>query len=239
MTVYWLAFGIGLVYVLLSGAIGALAHGVHGGGAAGAGEGAGHELGHGDIELHHADLEVGHTDLDSAHGELDHAHGAAEGVHGGHDSEAGHSGDGIESSGQFATYSPLSPMSLMGTVSGFGAGGLLATYFGLEGLLSLGPALLGGAAMAGLLWLVIGKLFYSLQGSSEAHVEEMIGLEADVITPVEHQMSGEIAYVLGGTRYTAPARLDRPGRVAQHGKVRIRRVQGNVVYVEERRKLLE
>ncbi len=238
VTIYWLAFGIGLVYVLLSGAIGALAHGVHGAGA-GAGD-SGHSL-----ELSSSDLDSGHDGLDSVHGELDaHSAGqaAAEGGHGANSEGPDHSAERGESgfaSGQFAAYSPLSPMSFMGTLSGFGAGGLLSTYFGLEGLLSIGPALLGGAAMAGLLWLVVGKLFYSLQGSSEAHVEEMLGLEADVITPVEHDMSGEIAYILGGTRYTAPARLVGPGRVPQHGKVSIRRIQGNMVYVEERRKLLD
>lgn len=244
LTIYWLAFGIGLVYVLLSGAIGALAHGVHG---AGAGSGGHHELeiGHGGADSGTADLD-GDSGLDSAHGELDHSSGEMHGhevehpsgegqdVHGGEDK-----GESAVPSGQFADYSPFSMLSIMGTLSGFGAGGLIASHFGWMGPLSIGPAFLGGAAMAGLLWLVIGKLFYSLQGSSEAHVDEMIGLEAEVITPVEHEMSGEIAYILGGTRYTAPARLERPGRIPLRGTVRIRRVQGNMVYVEERRKLLD
>jgi membrane protein implicated in regulation of membrane protease activity len=227
ITIYWFAFGIGLVYVLLAGAIGALSHGIH--------AGAGHAEAPGDV---HAGLESADVSsdagLDATHGELDHALGEA--AHG--ESEAPAVQAEPDSSGQFQDYNPFSVLSLMGTLSGFGAGGLLGINFKL-GFLSLGPAVLGALLMGLLLWLVIGKLLYSLQGSSEAHVEDMIGLEAEVITPVEHEMSGEIAYILGGTRYTAPARLAKPGRVAQHSRVRIRRVQGNLVTVEPQRKLLD
>jgi membrane protein implicated in regulation of membrane protease activity len=231
ITAYWFAFGIGLVYVLLAGAIGALSHGIH----AGAGHEGGADLG-GDLDSADIDAVGG---LEAAHGELDHAfeaHSAhAEG--GQHDGAQSESHDG-GASGQFQQYNPFSLLSLMGMLSGFGAGGLVGINLKL-GVLSLGPAVIGAAASACLLWLIVGKLLYSLQSSSEAHVEDMIGLEATVITPVEYEMSGEIAYELGGTRYTAPARLAKPGRAAQHSKVRIRRVQGNLVTVEPQRKLLD
>lgn len=234
-TIYWLAFGLGLIYVLLSGALGALAHGVHGAGAGAGGEAGGHgfEPGHQELDLHSGDLNQDGASLEGQDGGQDGVQGS--GLHAEAHSEGG--ADALDS-GQFQQYNPFSLLSIMGCICGFGAGGLIGAYFKL-GILSVATAVLGAAAMAALLWLVIGKLFYSLQGSSEAHVDEMIGLEADVITPVEHEMSGEIAYILGGTRYTAPARLDKPGRIPLHGKVRIRRVSGNMVYVEERRKLLD
>ena len=85
---------------------------------------------------------------------------------------------------------------------------------------------------------MIGKLLYSLQGTSEAREQDMVGLEAEVITPVEDDHTGEIAYILGGMRYTAPARLLKEGRVARREKVRIRRIKDNVAYVIPRKKLL-
>jgi hypothetical protein len=135
-------------------------------------------------------------------------------------------------------YNPFSLISLMGTLAGFGAGGLLGSNLGLAVVGTLATGAIGGIVMAVALWLLIGKLLYSLHATSEAHVSDMIGLEAEVLTPVEQGMSGEIAYVLDGTRYTAPARLIHDGVATRATKVRIRKVGDNVVYVEEQKKLL-
>ena len=55
---------------------------------------------------------------------------------------------------------------------------------------------------------------------------------------VEGLTRAEIAYVLEGVRYTAPARLLREGRIEKRETVRIRKVRGNMVYVEQKKKLL-
>jgi len=47
------------------------------------------------------------------------------------------------------------------------------------------------------------------------------------------QSSGEIAYMLDGTRYTAPARLLHGGVATKASKVLIRKVGDSLVYVEE------
>jgi membrane protein implicated in regulation of membrane protease activity len=135
-------------------------------------------------------------------------------------------------------YSPLSPLSLMGFLCAFGATGLIATAYSLSTLVGLILAAGGGVVMALVLWLIVGKLLFGMQGSSEAHQADMIGLEAEVLTPVEGEMSGEIAYVLDGVRYTSPARLTHAGIAAKSSTVRIKRITGNVVYVEEKRKIL-
>ncbi len=46
----------------------------------------------------------------------------------------------------------------MGVLAGFGAGGLIATNYGLDTLVGLGVAAFGGLVMAVALWLLIGKL---------------------------------------------------------------------------------
>jgi hypothetical protein len=225
VTVYWVCFGVGLAWVLLAGALGAISHGfagVHGGDGAGLDHAGG--LGHdGGFDAHaggleNADMSADHTADASA------AHEAAMGA------DSGSTG--------MPDYNPFSLISLMGTIAGFGAGGLLGSNFGLQVAGTLATGAIGGIVMAVALWLLIGKLLYSLHASSEAHVSDMIGLEAEVLTPVEQGVSGEIAYVLDGTRYTAPARLLHEGVASRATKVRIRRIAENVVYVEEPRKLL-
>jgi len=130
-------------------------------------------------------------------------------------------------------YNPFTLLSLMGTLAGFGGGGLVGANVGLKLLGSVACAVLGAGVAAILLWLIIGKLLYKLHLHSSDHISDMIGLEAEVLTPVEPDSSGEIAYVLDGTRYTAPARLMHSGVAVRSSKVRIRRVGDSLVYVEE------
>jgi membrane protein implicated in regulation of membrane protease activity len=268
LTIYWLCFGIGLAYVLLAGSLGALSHGLqsfsgHGGdighvggmdSSGGAGDAQGDIGGDasGDIGDSSGDLGSdggsGGGDMHAGfegHGGMDaHAGSAGHEAGGGHGhamvGHHGHAGQMDTAADEgFASYSPLSPLSVMGFLCAFGAAGLLGSVYVAAPWLSLLIAAGGGIVMAVLLWLLIGKLLYSMQGSSEAHAADMLGLEAEVLTPVEKDMSGEIAYILDGTRYTAPARLMGEGRIEQHASVRIRRVEGNTVYVEPRGKLLQ
>lgn len=242
LTIYWLCFGVGLVYVLLSGTLGAVSHGLHALGGADHGGDAGH------VGLDHGAEAGGHAEA-HAEGHMGELHDAdlsdSDQGAAGHASEhaAGHGHPAMhveapEDSG-FAHYSPFSPLNVMGFFCAFGAAGLLSSAYHATPYMSLIYAAGGGLGMALILWLLIGKLLYSLQGSSEGHAIDMLGLEAEVLTPVEREMSGEIAYILDGTRYTSPARLLNEGRIEKHETVRIRRVEGNVVYVEPRRKLLE
>jgi hypothetical protein len=219
VTVYWVCFGVGLVYVLLAGALGGLAHGLAG---AHSGDAGGIEFDHSLGEIHSADLNS--ENQSGQGGALDHG-GHLPGMGGGHDTG-------------MPDYNPFSLISLMGALAGFGAAGLIGANYKLPMLAGLGVAAGGALLMAALLWLLIGKLLYSLHSSSEAHVSDMIGLEAEVLTPIDPGTCGEIAYVLDGTRYTAPARLIHEGSVGRADKVRIRKVGSNLVYVEEKRKLL-
>jgi len=253
IVLYWLSFGIGLLYVLIAGTMGAFTHGFGGGAheadtgggldlhAEAAGDVAGGALESGDLDAGgdfdtdtaalemgagHAALDIGagHASLDTAHAAIDHH---VEHVDVGH----AHAEGAVE-------YSPYSPLSIMGFFCAFGGTGLIAAAYKAGALTSLSLATAGGVLMAVVLWLVVGKLLFGMQGSSEAHQADMVGLEAEVLTPVQDDMAGEIAYVLEGVRYTAPARLTHPGIVGRTEKVRIRRISGNIVYVEEKKKLL-
>ena len=59
-----------------------------------------------------------------------------------------------------------------------------------------------------------------------------IGMTATIISPIPVNGVGEIAYVQAGTRYTAPARLEKGDTALGNGKlVRITRVVGSQFYV--------
>ena len=59
----------------------------------------------------------------------------------------------------------------------------------------------------------------------------LIGAEANVITPIPENGVGEIAYVVGGTRYSAPARAENNAAVANGRTVKITRIVGTQFYV--------
>ena len=76
------------------------------------------------------------------------------------------------------------------------------------------------------------RCFSHTQSSSESHVAQLIGTEANVITPIPENGVGEIAYVVGGTRYTAPARAENGAAVANGQTVKITRIVGTQFYVQ-------
>ena len=86
--------------------------------------------------------------------------------------------------------------------------------------------------MAGVAFYVFNAMFKKTQSSSESHVASLVGQSASIITPIPENGVGEIAYVQGGSRYTAPARTE-DGKPVPSGKpVRISRISGTQFYVE-------
>ncbi len=248
VTIYWLCFGVGLVYVLVVGSMGLISAGLEGAGADhdfALDHDADFDLGHdADFGIDHdvgfdvdADADAGFDiDFDMASDADMGADAAAEtGTEAGEGDGHGHE---LAINEGLASYSPLSPVSIMSALAAFGAGGLISTATGISKWLGLAIAGGTGILMSYLFYLVIGKFLFSMQGSSEAKQYDMIGLEAEVITPMEEDLSGEIAYVLEGVRYTAPARLVKEGHADRRDKVRIRGIKKNIVYVEQKKKLL-
>lgn len=244
--IYWISFVVGTGYVLFAGVMGMAG---------------GFDTDSGDVgfEGHDIDMDVdadldfdadtdfdAHADIGSGH-DLDHAGMETESVEHGHDGSAhghGHEyGENLAHLGghspDLANFNPFSIVSIMSFLAAFGGGGLLAENQGAGLAISVVAAMLAGTIMAVFFWLVVGKWLFSMQGTSQARQSDMIGLEAEVITPLSHDKTGEIAYIMRGTRFTAPARLDSEGEVGRNEKVRIRVTRDNTVYVERRRSLLE
>jgi membrane protein implicated in regulation of membrane protease activity len=155
---------------------------------------------------------------------------------GGHDSDVGtggHAEAGFDHSGM-PGISFFSPTVLASFVTAFGAFGLIFTR--IEATKSVWVSaplsLVGGGLIAALVFWLFNTMFSKTQSSSESRVGSLVGQEASIVTPIPENGVGEIAYVQGGSRYTAPARSEKGAAVRAGQTVKITRVVGSQFYVE-------
>jgi membrane protein implicated in regulation of membrane protease activity len=201
---YWVCFGVGTTYAVVSALLG----GVHGlldlGGDGG--NGGGH------VEMAH--------DYGAGHGEVTTGH---EG-----------SGEAFATVGEAEpVISPLSPATLSIFLATFGGVGIILTsMFKLNLFVSLPVSAGAGVGVAGSVMLLFYHLFTKVQGSSEPRSAEAIGLTAEVTVPVPKEGVGEVAYVVRGARFVSSARSQTGKPLARHVAVRIVRQVGNTFYVE-------
>jgi membrane protein implicated in regulation of membrane protease activity len=157
---------------------------------------------------------------------------------GGHDGDAGVGTGGHAEAGFDHTGLPgisfFSPTVLSAFVTAFGALGVIFTKIPVTSpvWISAPLSLVGGGVIAlGVLWM-FNAMFQKTQSSSESRVASLVGQTATIITPIPANAVGEIAYVQGGTRYTAPARAEGGHPVAAGQTVIITRVVGTQFYVQ-------
>jgi membrane protein implicated in regulation of membrane protease activity len=98
-------------------------------------------------------------------------------------------------------------------------------------LISAPLAVLCGLAIAALVLWLFRAIYNATQASSESKIASLPGVTATVITPIPANGVGEIAYVQGGSRYTAPAREENGAAVGSGAAVKIKRVLGTQFYV--------
>lgn len=154
---------------------------------------------------------------------------------GGHEhvgGSGGHAEAGADNS-DMPGVSIFSPTILASFITAFGGFGMIfsdipatrPTMFSAP--LSLAAAF--GVA-AGMLYF-LRWIFGHTQGSSESQIARIAGTEASIVSPIPENGVGEIAYVVGGTRYTAPARTESGVPVSNGKLVKITRVVGTQFYV--------
>jgi len=145
----------------------------------------------------------------------------------------GHAEAGFDHSGM-PGISFFSPTVLASFVTAFGAFGLILSRIPVTSSVWVSAPLsaVGGGIVAWLVFLLFNALFTRTQSSSESHVGSLVGQMASVITPIPERGVGEIAYVQGGTRYTAPARAETGQSIASGQTVKICRVVGTELHVQ-------
>jgi membrane protein implicated in regulation of membrane protease activity len=155
---------------------------------------------------------------------------------GGHDADVGTGGHvdaGYDHSG-LPGISFFSPTVLASFVTAFGACGLILERIPATKSIWISAPLsaVAGMLIASLTFLLFNSLFKKFQGSSESRVGTLIGHIASVATPIPPNGVGEISYVQGGSRYTAPARTKDGSAVTAGQCVRITRIVGSQFFVE-------
>src|SRR5262245_9010760 len=157
---------------------------------------------------------------------------------GGHDAHmdvgtGGHAEAGYDHSG-VPGVSFFSPTVLSCFVTAFGACGLILSRIEATKSIWISAPIsaMAGLIMATLAFLLFNWMFQKTQSSSEVRVASLVGQTASIITPIPANGVGEIAYVQGGTRYTAPARTETGTSVPAGKPVRITRIIGSQYFVE-------
>ena len=152
--------------------------------------------------------------------------------HGGHAQGHAEAGGGAH---DMPGFSPLSPTTLASFITAFGGFGMIFTK--LEKThspwISAPLATLGGLAIASFVFWIFNTIFRKTQASSEGRVADLLGTRATVITPIGCGGVGEIAYVQGGSRYSAPARSEGVIPLASGTTVKIVRLVGTQFYVSD------
>jgi membrane protein implicated in regulation of membrane protease activity len=200
LTLVYLLFAVaGCGYIVVSAFLGHLFEGADGGGHAHGGAaggahghaGAGHEHGGGD------------------RGEHAEAYGIDGGGHG--TASASGVGPGVF---HFPFFSPLALATLFASL---GAYGIIAKHgLGVSDGASLALAVPAAAATAYAITYLGWRLVQGAQASSVIRLAELSGALAEVTTPIPPGGLGEAVAVVGGQRYSAPAR-EETGREVPRG----------------------
>ena len=152
----------------------------------------------------------------------------------------GHIGDGHDAGGvggddHTVHFSPLSPVVISMFLTSFGGAGIICIkMFELTNMLYHLPiAVAAGFVVAGATFTFFYKAIAFAQGTSLPKQDEIIGLEAEVITTIPgNEHLGEIAYTVKGSRFNAPARSEERLVIPAHTPVVITKILGNVFFVK-------
>jgi membrane protein implicated in regulation of membrane protease activity len=155
------------------------------------------------------------------------------GHHGGHIGSGGHAEAGADAS-DGPGFSAFSPTVIASFVTAFGGFGIVFHNFRptRPAFISAPLAALCALGIASALVWFMRKIFAHTQSSSESHISTLVGMTATVIGTIPENGVGEIAYVQGGSRYTAPARVETGVALPNGRVVKITRIVASQFYVE-------
>ncbi len=147
-----------------------------------------------------------------------------------HDGGSGGHVDGTDHGG----VSAFSPIVIAAFMSGFGAFGYLISMVEAtkSPALSAPLAAVGAFAFASVIVSVLRLVFRKTQSSSESQATSVVGTTATLGTGIPENGVGEIVYVQGGTRYTAPARTEDGKAIATGSAVTVTRLVGTQFFVK-------
>ena len=137
-----------------------------------------------------------------------------------------HDGD---TSHDHETVSVFSPKVIAIFMVGFGAAGSLATYYGIDVILSSLIGLGGGAALGGLALFGL-RLLHGQQASSEIRTSDTVGLPATVLVEIPTVGSGQVAVTVKG-QYRVYNATSRGVSFPLNSTVRVQAAEGSNLIV--------
>jgi membrane protein implicated in regulation of membrane protease activity len=130
----------------------------------------------------------------------------------------------------FPFFSPLALATLFACIGGYG---LIALYgFHLNDTSSILVALPAAVVTAYGVTYAGFRIVGSSRGSSQIRLQDLAGADAEVITPIPKGGLGEVAALVGGQRYTAPAREAQGREVPRGAHVKVVKMVGTTLVVE-------
>jgi membrane protein implicated in regulation of membrane protease activity len=161
-------------------------------------------------------------------------------IFGGHDSVDGGGDTGLGGHAETGLgthdmpgFSALSPTTIASFITAFGGAGLI--FMRIEATsnpwINVPLSVMVALGIAGAVLALFRFVFRATQSSSESRVGQLVGMAATIITPIPANGVGEIAYVHGGSRYSAPAREEDGIPIPNGSTVKITRIVGTQFYV--------
>ena len=117
-------------------------------------------------------------------------------------------------------------------LTAFGAGGVVARYYGLPHPAASGCGLVAGVVLAGVVYQ-FAKVLYSQQASSEVHMAGLLGKPGEVTIGIPQGGVGQITVTIGGERTTQIARSKDGAPIPPGAAVIITALGGESVVVEK------
>lgn len=131
--------------------------------------------------------------------------------------------------------SPFSPLVIASAIATFGGVGIIGKVgFGMSDLVSSIVALTFSGLIGAAIFFGIVRFMYRSQSNSTYSLADLVGNEAEVITPVPEKGIGEIACVINGIRHNLSAKSFYGKEIARGAAVSIRDIQGNVALVTQK-----
>ncbi len=129
--------------------------------------------------------------------------------------------------------SPLSPITIATFITVFGGAGVISIQlFDVSPRISLLWATLAGVVCSGLMFLFYSQFLIRSQASSEVHVRDLLGLQAEVTVPIGENTPGQVTYSTKTGRMSSMARSADGSAIPRGRFVRIVRTIGPQVLVE-------
>lgn len=130
----------------------------------------------------------------------------------------------------FPFFSPLALATLFACIGGYG---LIALYgFHTKDATSILAAIPAAVVTAYLVTYAGWRIVGSSRGSSQIRLQDLVGVSAEVITPIPAGGLGEVAALVGGQRYTGAAREAHGREVPRGAQVKVLKMVGTTLLVE-------